>query len=163
MKFKHLSTLLFAALIGSSVAFARGSMKVTMTDANKSKDFSLSTDLKMTFDTSEGNMFVNYGPGGKERFSLKGIKSITFSTDPSGVEEITDMEQTVSLLRNPVESVLQFCGKPTHPCTLYVYNMQGSLVLQANNWQGHEIYVNSLAPGMYIVHYSNNSIKFIKK
>lgn len=163
MKFKHLSTLLLFAIAGYSASFARGSMKVNMADAGQSRDFPLTTDLKMTFDTAGGNMLVNYAPGGSANFSLKAVKSITFSADPSGVEDVADMTQPIQLLRNPVESVLQFSAQPPTPCTLSVYNLQGSLILKADNWQGQDADVSSLTSGMYIIHFNNNSIKFIKK
>lgn len=164
MKIKYLSMLLLVALLGCSAAFARGSIHVNFADKSSPREYDLTESLMFTFSKPAALLYVHTGAeGAAEGFSLKNVESITFSDKAAAVEALPGAEGGVKLRNNPVQDELRFAGAPELPCTLSIYSLQGSQLLSLKGWQGENVDVSFLAPGLYILHFNTNSFKFIKK
>lgn len=153
-----------AAFLPAASAQARSTITVHSTQAGADKTFELSNDLKLSFGIKSGALTVAGGSATQTSFPLSQIAKITFSIGGAGVDGIgADLASKPALRRNPVTEMLEFTAAPENPCQARVFSLQGSLLLNINNWQGEDINVGSLPAGLYIFQYNNQTIKFYKK
>lgn len=84
-------------------------------------------------------------------------------TDPSGVDKITGEQQQYRLRENPVGDMLTIEGHDGAAAAVAIYSQSGAAVARVPEWNGEQLEVSRLAPGMYILTINRQAIKFIKK
>ena len=99
----------------------------------------------------------------QETIGYTDLFSLSFIVaEVSGVSEVTT-SGGVSLRRNPVESTLEFTGTLENKTALNIFDLTGGLRTRIQGWSGESVDVSGLTPGLYIIKFDNQTIKFLKK
>lgn len=155
---------IFASLLLLALTALPAAGRTTMTvsgSGDKDANFDITDDLVIDFASTPGSFVVKGGQLQPGTFAITDGTVLKF-TAVSGVSDIAVARQS-QLRHNPVETTLEFTAAPDAPCTLGVYSLQGTLLLSADGWNGEDVDVSNLAPGLYLVNFNNQSIKFYKK
>ena len=163
MKKSSFYAALLLLTVGAPYASGYTVMTVKASQSNGEVAFKLTDELRFDFDLDKSELVVREGDDKSTTISFSNESTITFGS-ASGIFDVTATDgRSVALRQNPVESLLEFTSAPEAACTLRVYALQGQLLKSVNGWQGENVDVSTLAPGLYIVNFNNNSIKFYKK
>lgn len=95
-------------------------------------------------------------------FNWGTFTTLSFKNNPVSVGEILT-NGDLRLRRNPAESVLEFAGHNGKASTLYITDLKGARHITHNDWNGENVDVTSLSPGVYFVTINSKTLKFIKK
>lgn len=156
---------LIAALLLLSASALPAAARTTMTVSGSGSDkatFEVTDNLVLDFGSTPGSIVVKESPSKQQVFAITDNTVLAFE-EQSGVAEVRPDAVAIALRTNPVEQSLDFTAAPAEACALSVFSLQGSLLLSLPAWQGESVDVSSLAPGLYIVSFNNQSIKFYKK
>ncbi len=124
--------------------------------------FDVTDGLVIDFASQAGSLVVKDDYGKQTAFAITDNTVLAFNT-VSGVSDAISSASAVALRQNPVDSFLEFTSSPAQACRLSVISLQGALLLSHDGWQGESVDVSTLSPGLYIVNFNNQSIKFYKK
>lgn len=156
--------VLAACALSSIGAAGRTTVTVQSTDGTPDQTFDLTEKTRIGFSMDNSALAITGTDSGTASFSLKNIRVIKFSTDLSGIDNVTEEDvPSISLLNNPVGDVMRFAGANGTQYRASIYSLQGACLQRIEAWQGEDIDVSTLSPGLYIFQFDNNSIKFIKK
>ena len=96
-------------------------------------------------------------------FPYENVSAITFRYgDGAGVGALK-VTNNLRLRENPVQANLEIAGFEGEPVSLTVFDSKGGVVLKRDGWNGENVNVSSLAPGLYFVTVNKTTLKFIKK
>lgn len=154
----------YASLLLLALTAIPAAGRITMTvsgSGNQDATFDVSDQMVIDFASTPGSIVVKGAQAQPGTFALTDATVLKFTT-VSGVSDITSAPQAL-LRHNPVETALEFTSAPQSPCTLGVYSLQGTRLLSVDSWNGENVNVSNLAPGLYLVNFNNQSIKFYKK
>lgn len=152
--------LLGSLSLASAAGGAEPKIMVEPSGQGSAKEAPLSVDTKIQV-TGSGIQIVN----GTQTLSVpySDINRIRFQTSLSSLGEISGSTATYALRRNPVEASLEILGFSGRQVPLTIASADGHTVFSTSRWNGEDIDVTRLAPGIYIVNVDNTTLKFIKQ
>ena len=164
MKKIFTTCLLLTAISGGGLLHAETEqlfLSANDEDGNSISKTVITTESAIRF--SEDGVGIYLGETLQETISYADLFSLSFFVSKeSGLSQgITS--DGVSLRRNPVESTLEFNGTLENKTALNIFDLKGALCLGIQGWSGECVDVSGLTPGLYIVKFNNQTIKFIKK
>lgn len=124
--------------------------------------FEVTDGLVLDFATKPGFMVVKGGSATESTFAISDATVLNFS-NTTGLSDIFASDKSVALRQNPVGDLLEFTAAPETDCKLSIYSLHGTTLLSVDDWHGENVDVSSLTPGLYIVNFNNQSIKFYKQ
>lgn len=142
-----------------------GAARTTVTVSGSGSDdavFEVTDNLVLDLASQSGSLVVKESPSRQTLFSISDNTVLKF-TSYSGVSDIPADNSGVALRNNPVETTLDFTAAPGQSCRLSVYSLQGAALISLDAWNGESVDVSTLAAGLYIVNFNNQSLKFYKK
>ena len=162
MKKIFTTCLLLSAISGGGLLHAETEELFLSAKDKNGNEISKTAITTENFIRFSGNGIGIYkGNNLQETLSYADVFSLSFS-NTSGVPQVTASDG-VSLRRNPVESTLEFYGTLENKTTLKIFDLTGGLRLGIQGWSGESVDVSGLNPGLYIIKFDNQTIKFIKK
>ncbi len=118
---------------------------------------------KLTFENNK--LVFTYISGTSEMFSVSSIKKISFISAFTGID-VVDLEQNnnqISVYPNPVANELNFKNLPEGSSNLFIYRMDGALVLQTQITDfENTVDLSNLTVGIYLVRVNNQILKISK-
>lgn len=118
---------------------------------------------KLTFENNK--MVFTYISGTSEMFSVSSIQKISFISVFTGINDFASEKNNnqISVYPNPVANELNFKNLPESSSDLFIYRMDGALVLQTQiNKFENTVDLSNLAVGIYLVRVNNQIIKISK-
>lgn len=156
--------LLLTAISGGGLLHAKTEvlfLSANDKDGNSISKTAITVDNVIRF--SEDGVSVFEGETLQETIGYTDLYSLSFFvSEGSGVAQVMPSDG-VSLRRNPVESALEFNGTLENKTALDIFDLTGGLRLRVQGWGGESVDVSGLTPGLYILKFDNQTIKFIKK
>lgn len=120
----------------------------------------ITPELEIKF--MESQFSVVNGASASE-YKYADVESITIAQS-SGLSETTVAGSAYTLATNPVADMLRINGfTGSEGVRLSLASLSGATVVSLPNWQGQEIRVADLAPGLYILSIDSQTLKVIKK
>ncbi len=159
---KQTKTLLVlgALLCSSGAAMAQNDLLLVASPPDGGQEQSVPIYVGSTVSFSTQGVVIN---GDKAAtFNWGSFTDLSFKVGSSGIHGIL-ADGKLRLRRNPVETMLEFTGYDGKAANLAITDLNGRRCITVNNWNGENVNVASLTPGLYFVTINNNSIKFIKK
>lgn len=147
-----------AALACASPALAQADhLTVFAPDGTEAATVALADIGKITFDAAD-NLCIDLTEGEPVRLALDGVGSIKFGE--GGTTAISPATQAAATIckRGSIITI----GQLPRAAAVSVVSAGGHTVLTRPAFQGGEINVQSLAPGMYIIRVGKQSFKFVK-
>ncbi len=116
--------------------------------------------LNMRF--SGSNLVVNQYDGTSANHAIADIRKLTFSGEASSnIQEKS--QKALTVFPNPVYNDITITGLSHNNATLYIYSIDGRLVLKKTNVQNNSsVDVSSLSRGIFILKIDNQPIKIQK-
>lgn len=145
------SLLVLLASVMPALLMADDYLNVEKSDASI-ESIKLEEVRKITF--SENNLLIHTIEG-VLTFPLTEMGRITFTDQPTSVDELADSSPSMMTINNKL--VVKGEG------TLFVYNLAGNLISVAVVKGVAEISTHSLPAGTYIVRFGKETIKVIKR
>lgn len=117
---------------------------------------------RILFETDSFNI-KNKKDGAVSYFDYSDVIKITFN-ETLGLEDITATDPNVTIFPNPVKENLKINGaEDMFGSDLYIYSITGTLVTKQAKWNGENINVSNLNPGIYFININSTTIKFVKQ
>lgn len=159
LKFYLITIALLFVAFGAK---AEGDEVITIhTNNSETTKIAIADISKIVFETSELNIINNSGIS--NYFNYSDVRKLTFDEGLS-VESITATDSDVTIFPNPVKENLTINGAENmFGADLYIYSITGTLVTKHANWNGENINVSSLNPGIYFINFNSTTIKFVKQ
>lgn len=121
--------------------------------------WSLLDVTKVTF--NGGDIVVTGKTGVEQYFDLSNVISIKFTDSDDTPSSVTTIRDITSQLRIATsESSIRVIGATSG--TVTIWNPSGQQLYSNRNWNGEDINIAHLEPGIYIITINNTSIKFKK-
>lgn len=163
---KFIKFLLISALIAVSydaLAQDQQQLVMVMKDADGNPYDRLPLTIYSHLKITPEGIRVTTGDVPDAMLSYDNVQSLSFGIED--VEGITSPEigSSLCLSQNPVYDLLIFSEYPEQSSTLAIMDMKGSVRGVVDNWNGQDVDVSSLAPGLYLVTVNNITLKFVKK
>lgn len=118
----------------------------------------VTTATKVTFPTDG----VTIAGAESKVFPYVQVSKIRFQME-SGITGIQAQRATLALRENPVDDVLRISGSLDAPARVTITSVSGQTALRLDEWNGADIDVSALHPGLYLITVNNQTLKFIKK
>ena len=118
---------------------------------------------KLTFVNNK--LVFNYISGTSEVFSISNIQKISFVSAFTSVDDINtnNPENKISVFPNPVSDQLSFKNLPQGISELYIYRMDGALLIHTQiNENVNSVDLSALSVGIYLIRVNNQIIKICK-
>ena len=164
MKKIFIASLLLTAISGGGLLHAENEkLFLSANDKDGNSISKIDITLENVIRFSENGVGIYKGETLQKTFSYADLSSLSFFvSEESGVSQVITSDG-VSLRHNPVESTLEFNGTLENKTTLNIFDLAGGLRLSIQEWSGESVDVSGLTPGLYIIKFDNQTIKFIKK
>ncbi|MCU0370185.1 MAG: T9SS type A sorting domain-containing protein [Bacteroidales bacterium] len=133
---------------------------IRLNDGNENSS-QLNTVQKVYF--SDNELVVDFISGLDDRYTLSDVRKIYF--DPMvSVDEPCRDEHELVVYPNPAGDHISVQGIPGNGEKLMIFSMDGRLVISRDINADHEyIDINGLPAGLYLIHTSGSSTKFVRK
>lgn len=155
-----ISASIAALLFSSNLNAETLVLTVNQGNAGATANHEITPELEIKF--LESQFSVVNGANSSE-YNYSDVESITIA-QASGLSEATVAATAYTLATNPVADVLRINGfKGSEGVQLSLSSLSGATVVSLSDWQGQEIRVADLAPGLYILSIDSQTLKVIKK
>jgi hypothetical protein len=165
MNFKNylITLVLLAAAIGVR---AEGDELITihLNSSEKPAQIAITDVSSIVFETSQLSI-KDKQYAVIQNFDYSDIIKITFNEElnTESVEE-KNSNATLTLFPNPVKDNISIsCDETMYGSDLCIYTLTGTLVTKQTNWNGENINVSNLNPGIYFININSTTLKFIKQ
>lgn len=156
---KQLHTIAVTALLAAGPLTAWADTAILVEDPNGTvTSLPLTTASKVTFPV-EGLTVT--GAEGKV-IPYAQVAKIRFKTE-SGIPGIMAPQNTLAIRENPVGDTLRLTGTLDAPADVTITSVSGQTAMRLAKWNGADIDVSALHPGIYLITVNNQTLKFIKK
>lgn len=154
-----LSLVLLMTVIWLSEAEAQNLVVRTKDGRENARE--LGSIRKLTFPGNALLLTFNSGPA--ETFSLPVVAKLFFSFT-TGTANMLLQSTPLSIYPNPAGNRLYIQNIPEGPSTVFIYRIDGVMILQKTITGQHEpVSISNLTPGIYILKVNNQALKFIKQ
>ncbi len=159
MKKTLLLLLVFLASMACGVSAQIG-LVVNTVDNPNSKDIVLLADLNK-LDFADGNLVLDFASANQpSTFAMANVLSVKFVEKEASVDDI--MADATDAAKLYCKDELLGASGVSLPAAAVVYDLTGQVLLSDAAWDGSELSVSHLAPGVYIFKVNNEILKFQK-
>ena len=149
-------------LLASSYAKADELLSIYLSNSDLSPvRIDVSTISTIKFKTKR--MIVTNKDNTSSGFYFSDIVKITFNENGETSIETTDT-QTSSIYPNPVKDNLNIRNAENmYGNDVCIYSITGVLVSKYSQWNGEDIDISHLSPGIYFINTNSTTLKFVKQ
>ena len=155
-------TLLFVAI--GVRAEGDGFLTIHLNSSEKPAQIAITDVSSIVFETSQLSI-KNKQYAIIQNFNYSDVIKITFNEElnTESVEEMNS-NATLTFFPNPVKDNISIsCDETMYGSDLCIYSMTGTLISKQTNWNGENINVSNLNPGIYFININSTTLKFIKQ
>lgn len=153
--------LLILMLLGTA-AIAHADDYVRVVAGGAEKDYHTQNVAKIEFAADGINVIRTNDTGDTYLFS-DGVEKIMFHPEnPSAITTVKNADEAMTLFVARDGSYISVRGWKGDKAAVSIYALNGQQVLATSNWNGGDINVSGLAPGIYLIKVGNKSAKFRK-
>ena len=149
-------------LLGMIAAEARAqNLIIRYTDGSEITE---SLDAIRTLTFSPGTLLVNFDSGSTDTYALSDLQKLYFNTITGIGEDENRSARNIQVYPNPSAAMITVTGIPEDAGSVTVYGIDGAPVLSEEVRDGKAILdITGLRPGLYVVHASGRTAKFIRQ
>jgi len=136
------------------------SLVIRLHNGSENPEF-ISSLQKLSF--SDNNLVVSFKAGNTDLYPLSEIQKLYFSSQTSVPEPTVAAGNNLYVYPNPADNELNIQNIPIEASIIYIYRMDGKLMLQTSvPGEAENINISNLQSGFYLLVAHNQTVKFVK-